>query len=267
MKKRYPDLLRDGLRWALSAAPQFNPNTEVGLYECDALHERSTHMRPAFSGMVPFARVVLAEMDTEEIQTPLGVVAHHDHLLFSHTGVRHRYGELVDGLQRLELITTARENGVRFAPLSVFLGWRSDAEDPDFYVLEAGLVDGEPRQLYFSPNLDQPIIAAVGYKPTPFSSEAHYYRGTLRWERGDLDEVVIEAFKQRPSEDGGSNPYVRIRLDFQRVGRPHAAPHWFQTQAARLRVATIAEGMGIELSPRNRALAQLGKLLRWNRRP
>lgn len=122
-------------------------------------------------------RVTLPGTLPETIATAVGDVAPGAHLLTTVDEVAHKFGAHIDGeVDRVDLITPARLHGSRFAAVSVYLGYRAGRGDlPSFYVLEAGMATGEPKVLFFAPELDHRIVSQSGYRPTPFSDANHVY--------------------------------------------------------------------------------------------
>ena len=70
---------------------------------------------------------------------------------------------------RVDLVTPARWDDVRFAAIAIYLAYVSEGDPvPAYYILEGGLATGSPRMIYISPDMNQEIRVS-GYQPTPFS--------------------------------------------------------------------------------------------------
>jgi len=128
--------------------------------------------------------------------------------------------------------------------------------------------DGEPRQLYFGADLNEPLVTPTGYRATPFANETNFYRGWLNFNGAEISSLLVEAFDKDPREPGHF-PYVTVNMKVERNERPDGSPHFTEKYEAPMRFAAIAEAQGIPLKTlEHKAFAVAGKnVLDWKKKP
>lgn len=234
----------------------------LGYYEAHARHERlGVH---AFTGTVPMVRVRLPERyvpGQTDIQTGIGIVFAGDHRLHSLELFRQHYDEHLDfQIGSVELVTPARFLGARFAAVATYIV-KDAAGAVRAFVLEAGMATGEPMVLFLSPT-GAPITRRSWYVPTPFSSDAHFYRGEATFgPDGEPTELRVDVLPARDAD-----PHVTVVVHYEAVEQISAGFPSRLTVEAACRVAAIAEKTGKPipgaelLAP---LLAALGRELDW----
>jgi len=192
------------------------------LYSCQALHVRDKANRNNHNhdGIVNWVRITLAEdantHKKRNIETPLGWVRASDHLAFSNKDLRnyaftdsYPNGITKPGVQpklpkfeRVDLITPARYNGFRFAPLAIYIGYeKKDSIRPLFYALTGGNGLGESKVLYVSTEVDKETIMECGYRPTPFSNPENFYQFKVNFDKMNPVDITINVFTREELEE------------------------------------------------------------------
>lgn len=218
-------------------------------YEMHATHLRSQPIYSCFTGVVKAVRVTLHETGRLPFFTPYGGVYNVDHLLFTVNDVRtfiQKQQPDFPAFERVDLITPARKDFLRFAPVAIFLGYeKQHSTKPSFFILEAGLATGEPMVLYFAPTMDHVIQQHTGYVPTPFTKASNWYVSTLSMTGNEPNLLAIEG-----TESLDERPYITITCQYavlSDAGKPIFPGS--QTMEAGVRLATIATALGCTLDP------------------
>jgi hypothetical protein len=216
------------------------------LYTCQSIHNRDSPKKEKHDGIINWVRVTLPENDPplfkprkNDIKTPIGWVRASDHLAFSNDAIRKyvfndNYPNGVDqpgehqqlpAFKRMDLITPARYDWVRFAPLAIFIAYEEwESTTPLFYILEAGNALGQPKVMYASsPNLDTPILMESGYKPTPFSSPENFYLSKVEFDKMDPIHVSIKVYTEEEIEAGVDKFHFHIDLALERTSLEQVA--------------------------------------------
>lgn len=168
-----------------------------------------------FTGELAMARVTLAARTPTKFHTAFGIISPHDHLIDTVYEANIKYQRhLGYALERVDLITPARD-AVRFGAISVLFGYkRATDKKPSCYILEAGTATGQPKVLYLGKKLGQPINAYSGYAPTPFACAQHAYYGTLTAKNNDDPDTLT--ITSRDVKDGVSQqPYIDVTIKWQ----------------------------------------------------
>lgn len=207
------------------------------LYTCQSLHDRNEPQKRKHDGIVNWVRVTLPENDMPHphwyyIDTPIGRVRADDHLAFSCETLRRyvfneQYPNGVDeppvqaklpAFKRVDLVTPARYDGIRFAPLAIYIGYEEeDSETPLFYILCGGNVLGQSKVLYPSTDLDTPQLMHTSYRPTPFTSPDYYYLYDVKFNKMDPIHVSIKVFTEDEIRKGTDQYHFQINLALERV--------------------------------------------------
>jgi hypothetical protein len=244
----------------LRGAPSPNSVRQPGefiVYHQRATHARRTPVTSVFTGETESVRVPLGQDEPRSYETPIGAVLPSDHLLPTVRAVRERYGSrLAKPFARVDLVGPARFSALRFAPMSLYLGYeREDSEVPFFVVFEAGSALGRPMAIYLAETLDTVIEERAGYAPTPFASADHWYSGGLRMAANGRDP---EALYMRASKEKGAEPYLRLHVEYLRATEvPIMLPAKEMVEAA-LRAMAIQKGMGISQNVIERLVGETG---------
>jgi hypothetical protein len=248
---------------------------EYSYYEALANHTRSRGINPdeeinsSFNANLTMVRVPLpseSKVWRSIIKTKIGKVDFkRDHLIDSIETLNEYYGKSGNGQlaykpERVDLITSARFMGFRFAAISIYLGYRfSEDALPSFYILEAGRATGEPMALFFSDRMDKTIEGPATFKPTPFASVKNIYRGNL-YMRED-DPRVLNIWVRSPTPD--AKPYIRVRAAFRPVLDPkpqYAATLILEAQS---RIAALARKMRVKGQDIGKAFLKAAQKLEW----
>ena len=207
-------------------------------YTCQAIHSRRQPQTQKHDGIVHWVRVVLPEHDApflhphaHDIETPIGWVKANDHMAFSNDAIRKykfndHYPNGVNGsheppvlppFERMELITPARYDGFRFAPLALFAGYtRKDDTTPSFYIMESGNGLGFPKVLYPSGfDIENTRLMKAGYKATPFTSSESFYLLKTTFNGNDPSHISIKIYRQEEIEQGEENYHLSLELTFE----------------------------------------------------
>lgn len=185
-------------------------------YDVVAVHDRIIPDFDPFKGRLSMARVTLPQLNSQirDFDTGIGTVGVRDHLYRSVEEFKTTYkGPPYDHTTRLDLVTPARELGVRFGAVSAYLGY-TGGPLPSFYVLEAGTATGDPKVPFACPTLDGTIVAYSNYHPTPFSRKDHVYRGSLRVV-GDNPVLLSMTSEATPH-----TPYISLSATFTETTTP-----------------------------------------------
>jgi len=189
-------------------------------YRVAATHDREKPDFTPFTGHLGMARVTLPATGAAWSQhTAIGEVLPGDHLMANLDEVRAKYAGIMGSIARVDLITPPRFLGVRFAAVSVYLGYRAGDAVPSFYVLEAGTATGDAKVLYESTSLGATLLEFTSYEPTPFSRPTHLYTAHLDLAGDSPSLLRITAHK-----DQSSTPYIRLSVDFNETSNP--VPIW-----------------------------------------
>ncbi len=209
------------------------------LYTCQSIHLRDRPEKKNHDGIINWVRVTLPEKDAHwlqphenDINTPIGWVRAHDHIVFSNDALRNyqfnvSYPDGIDHLpahtelpafKRVDLVTPARYDGIRFAPLAIYIAYEDDeATKPLFYVMEGGNALGQAKVLYPSTtNLANPVLMKTGYLPTPFSNADNYYLSHTEFDGLDPVYVSIKVYTEAELQKGYDNFHFQIQLALQR---------------------------------------------------
>ena len=216
------------------------------LYTCQSIHNRDTPQKEKHDGIINWVRVTLPEKDApflephkNDIKTPIGWVRACDHLAFSNEGLRRyvfndNYPNGIDQpgehqqlppFKRVDLVTPARYDLVRFAPLAIFIGYEEeDSTTPLFYILEGGNALGQAKVMYASStDLNKPILMESGYKPTPFANPENYYLSKVLFHEMDPIHVSIKVFTEDEIEQGEDKYHFHIDLTLERTSLEQVA--------------------------------------------
>jgi hypothetical protein len=191
------------------------------LYSCQSLHTREKqNNNKNHDAIVNWARITLEEKANthkkRNIETPLGWIRASDHLAFSNQDLRNyaftdHYPNGINnpGVQpklppfkRVDLITPARYNGFRFAPLAIYIGYaEKESTTPIFYALTGGNALGESKVLYVSTNVGEETLMECGYKPTPFSDPENFYQFNVKFDKMNPVDITINVFTRKELEE------------------------------------------------------------------
>ena len=167
-------------------------------------HNRKSPIKAEHMGLVQFVRVSLPKKKRGKFRikqtyakTAIGRVKYHDHCIFSRNEFVETFEErnipLAKSVERVELITTARYNLMRFSPIAYFLGFAPGEDKPFCYILESGTALGEAKVLYPCPTLEEPYTFMSGYQPTPFARKDHHYTCQTTFnDKGDPTKLTID---------------------------------------------------------------------------
>ncbi len=241
--------------------------SEQLVYRLRATHARRTPVTSVFTGEIETARVALPQDVPVAIETPVGAVLPEDHLLPTVAALRERFGaRITRSFDRVELVAPPRVSGVRFAPMSLYLGYaKEDSRTPVFVVFEPGSATGKPMALYLACPHDAIVDEPAGYVPTPFSSADYWYTGGVRMAPNGRDPAVLF---MRAARERGGDPYLRLHVEYELVDtttfqRPDRA-----MLEAVLRVCAIKKGMALDQTLIEAVLADMGLwTLPWVDRP
>ncbi len=236
-------------------------------YQIDAVHLRSTPIYSCFTGVVKAVRVRLHQNSRLPFFTVYGTVWAHDHIVFTIDEIREwlsqNYPDFNPTFERVDLITPARHDLFRFAPVALFFAYETVRSPvPSFFIIESGYANGRPAVLYLGRTMDTTIVAKTGYKPTPFSNPDNIYTSTLTLQDEDEPDVLVIESREQPDE----RPYITLTMRYT----VEAAPGQVifpgkQFLEAGIRVSSIALGLGEELDELERWIAEFGlKRLQWN---
>lgn len=180
------------------------PDKATRVYLAAARHERFDHPKHAFTMKVPMVRVALPKSGRATIDTEYGSIGKDDRLLRSVADVRDKICD-AEGIaypERVELISPPRR-GMRFGAIAIYLGYAKGAKTPYFYVLEAGLATGQPKELFIGKTMTTSILQRSNYEPTPFSSSNNWYLSAFNMKSATSDEpgnLIIEVKKTKSAK-------------------------------------------------------------------
>src|ERR1700756_5409248 len=199
-----------------------NPTgTDWKFYHCSSFHTRPAAggvQQMRHEGLVNMVRVTLPKRkkDRHVISTPIGDVKHSDHLFFSNKELRKYHFNLcfpngpdspgvslykhLPPFERVDLITPARYDLLRFAPLAIYMVYAKENDTkPIFYLMEGGNGLGFCEVLYVSPTMDpnKPILMDAGYRPTSFSNSWNSYLAKTEFKNDDPDSVIIKVYTRK----------------------------------------------------------------------
>jgi D-arabinono-1,4-lactone oxidase/FAD binding domain len=247
------------------------------LYLANAMHRRVHPMDSAqpfhssFVGHLPTVRVPLPwalNYQNTQLSTAIGTIDFaRDHLAGSVELVSRLYSaELGYAAARVDLITPARQEGVRFGAIAVYLGYRAQSDTaPSFYVLEAGLATGQAAMLYLGKTMGSQIVLQGAYEPTPFSAPDNIYTGTLSVVNDQPVRLNVQA-------NAPSLPwYIDVTIDYQQLNAPPDILPLCLTLEAIARVAALGNAMNVPTGMPEIAQELLGELallfLPWIEKP
>lgn len=218
-------------------AVQHPSGAQWQFYTSQSIHGRKLPQMQKHDGVVHWVRVSLPEHDapllhphSHDIHTPLGVVKASDHLAFSLDAMRKykfndNYPNGVNGtaatstlpyFERIELITPARYDGFRFAPVALYMGYtKKEDTAPSFYILESGSGIGFAKVMYPSPDMDKAFLMKAGYKGTMFASADNFYLIKATFIDKHPDTISIKIFTPQELEKGEENFHFSINLQFE----------------------------------------------------
>jgi len=205
-----------GLARGQQAVARAMPAAGFRYYDIEAIHDRSIPDLDPFKGRMSMVRVTLPQTNAEvkDFHTGLGTVVTRDYLYRSVEELKQTYQGLpYSATTRLDLITPARELGMRFGAISAYLGYTGGAT-PSFYVLEAGTATGEPKVPFACATIGGGIVAYSGYQPTPFAKKDHVYRGNLTVVGDNPSQLWLTA------EALPHKPYISLSVTFTETTSP-----------------------------------------------
>ncbi len=243
--------------------PAVHPNT----YLIDAVHLRSTPIYSCFTGVVKAARVTLHEREKLPFVTHYGWIWAHDHIVFTNEEIRawltKNYPDFKPSFARVDLITPARHDLFRFAPVALFFAYETTTSTvPSFFIIESGYATGKPAVLYLGRTMDTKVVAKTGYKPTPWSSPDNIYTSTLTLQDHDDPDVLVIESRQQLDE----RPYITLTMKYTIEASPGRVI-WpaLQTLEAAVRIESISLGMGEQLKELEHWMAEFGlQHYAWN---
>jgi hypothetical protein len=206
-----------GIKPGANAVAKAMPKDSYRYYDIEATHAREIPNYPPFIGHLSMVRVTLpvSNANVTDFHTGIGTVGVSDHLYRSVEEFKKTYGGApYNQTTRLDLVTPARELGVRFGAISAYLGYTNGAATPSFYVLEAGTATGDPKVPYACPTIDGGIVAYADYQPTPFAHRSHIYRGSLRVV-GDSPDLLSVWAEAKPHTS-----YLKLSAQFTETTTP-----------------------------------------------
>ena len=236
-------------------------------YQIDAVHLRATPIYSCFTGVVKAVRVRLHVNSRLPFFTVYGTVWAHDHIVFSLDEIREwlsqSHPDFNPSFERVDLITPARHDLFRFAPVALFFAYEKvNSPVPSFFIIESGYANGRPAVLYLGRTMDTTIVAKTGYKPTPFSSPDNIYTSTLTLQDTDEPDVLVIESREQLDE----RPYITLTMNYAVEATPGQVIFpGKQFLEAGIRIESIKLGMGEELDELGRWVAQYGlDRLQWN---
>lgn len=248
------------------------------IYKLHAKHERSEPIRSEFTGQCQAVRVTLPRQKPPTdafIGTWIGTVEAKDHLAFSIEEIEAWYQKAFNrerSLRRVDLITGARFRGRRFSPVSIYLGYGTSTDKPDFYFLEGGSASGRPEAMYCARHLDDVINAQSGFRFTPFACSHNWYEGGLALSQNKREPACV--YLTASQSEAGEHKYLRLTVTYDRDLEMRRVIHPFELQIeAAMRVLAIAEQSGCQLERGEGKLLEqtLGPLAQalmpWDERP
>jgi hypothetical protein len=236
-------------------------------YRIDAVHLRATPIYSCFTGVVKAVRVRLHQNSRLPFFTRYGTVWADDHIVFTNDEIRdwlsENHPDFKASFARVDLITPARHDFFRFAPVALFFAYETVTSTvPSFFIIESGYANGKPGVLYLGRTMTTEVVAKTGYKPTPFSNPNNWYSSTLTLQKVDEPDVLVIESREQLDE----RPYITLTMKYT----VEAAPGQVifpgkQFAEAGIRIASISLGMGEELDELEKWIAEFGlKRLQWN---
>lgn len=236
-------------------------------YQIDAVHLRTTPIFSCFTGVVKAVRVTLHEVSRLPFFTHYGTVWAHDHIVFTIDEIREwlstNYPDFQPSFARVDLITPARDDFFRFAPVALFFAYETATSTvPSFFIIESGYANGKPAVLYLGRTMTTTVVQKTGYKPTPFSSPDNIYTSTLTLQDTDEPDVLVIESREQLDE----RPYITLTMNYTVEATPGQAIFpGKQFLEAGIRIESISLGMGEELDDLQKWIAEFGlKRLQWN---
>jgi hypothetical protein len=241
--------------------------TKYQTYQIDAVHLRATPIYSCFTGVVKAARVRLHQVSRLPFFTPYGTVWAHDHIVFTIDEIRDwlrtNHPDFNPSFQRVDLITPARHDLFRFAPVALFFAYETvTSPTPSFFIIESGYANGKPAVLYLGRTMTTTVVAKTGYKPTPFSNPDNIYTSTLTLQDTDQPDVLVIESREQADE----RPYITLTMNYTVEAKPGQVIFpGKQFAEAGIRIESISLGMGEELDELQKWIAEFGlKRLQWN---
>jgi hypothetical protein len=236
-------------------------------YQIDAVHLRATPIYSCFTGVVKAVRVRLHQTSKLPFFTPYGTVWAHDHIVFTVDEIRKwlstNHPDFQPSFQRVDLITPARHDLFRFAPVALFFAYETVTSPlPSFFIIESGYANGKPAVLYLGRTMSTTIVDKTGYKPTPFSNPDNIYSSTLTLQDQDQPDVLVIESREQLDE----RPYITLTMRYTVEAAPGRVIFpGKQFLEAGIRIESISLGMGEELGELEKWIAEFGlKRLQWN---
>jgi hypothetical protein len=236
-------------------------------YQIDAVHLRATPIYSCFTGVVKAVRVRLRQTSKWLFRTPYGTVWAHDHIVFTVDEIRdwlaENHPDFKPSFQRVDLITPARHDLFRFAPVALFFAYETVTSPlPSFFIIESGYANGKPAVLYLGRTMTTTIVDRTGYKPTPFSNPDNIYSSTLTLQDTDEPDVLVIESREQLDE----RPYITLTMNYTVEAAPGQVIFpGTQFLEAGIRVSSISLGLGEELGELEKWVAEFGlKRLQWN---
>jgi hypothetical protein len=206
-------------------------------YTSQSIHGRVMPQVQRHDGVVHWVRVELPEHEPpllhphqNDIETPIGVVKAADHLAFSLEAMRkYKFNvnypagpkgavaqSTLPDFERIELVTPARYDGFRFAPVALYMGYnKKDDITPSFYILESGSGIGFPQVAYPCVDMDNPYLMKAGYKGTMFASADNFYLIKATFKDNHPDTICIKIFTPQEIEKGEEHFHFSIYLQYE----------------------------------------------------
>jgi hypothetical protein len=248
-------------------APTVLKPGESLIYRVRATHARRTPVTSVFTGETESVRVTLPQERPQSFETPVGSVTPESFLLPTVAALRERFGERIGRpFDRVEVVTPARYSGVRFAPMTLYLGYeRPESTSPMFVVFEAGNATGKPMSLFLAVPANAVVEEPAGYAPSPFASADHWYTGGLRMAANGRDPEVLF---MRSSKARGGDAYIRLHVEYEVLDEvPFQLPASALVEAA-LRMLAVQKGMGWDQGLIERLIGDVGLwAIPWVDRP
>jgi hypothetical protein len=236
-------------------------------YQIDAVHLRPTPIYSCFTGVVKAVRVRLHQTSKLPFFTPYGTVWAHDHIVFTVDEIRDwlstNHPDFQPSFQRVDLITPARHDLFRFAPVALFFAYETVTSPlPSFFIIESGYANGKPAVLYLGRTMTTTIVDKTGYKPTPFSNPDNTYTSTLTLQDQDEPDVLVIESREQLDE----RPYITLTMNYTVESAPGQVIFpGQQFLEAGIRISSISLGMGEEMGELEKWIAEFGlKRLQWN---
>jgi hypothetical protein len=236
-------------------------------YQIDAVHLRPLPIYSCFTGVVKAVRVRLHQNSRLPFFTHYGTVWAHDHIVFTvdeiSSWLKTNHPDFQPSFERVDLITPARKDLFRFAPVALFFAYEKVTSAlPSFFIIESGYANGKPAVLYLGRTMTTTVVDKTGYKPTPFSNPDNIYTSTLTLQDQDEPDVLVIESREKLDE----RPYITLTMKYTVEATPGRAIFPAkQFLEAGVRVESISLGLGEELGELEKWIAEFGlERLQWN---